>query len=479
MNELWSSPSVRLRSLIRERIHQPIFMLLIVVFAFILLFASVFPIKIEEMGSGEFFVENIIPSMYWVGVIVIVSATLLMIKFLEDRRFKMLFIFSLILLMVSIRIVFPAVFVTIPAYETDAKFYMNVVDSWATSGLDFGKEGNYQHDYPVSFLIASVFVKFGVPLEAFFRMAPFFIYAIDLILLYLLVVEIFPGNKSYSALSAFLLSFSSLGYWITVHYSPDLVGTLFYFLSLYFSVRFVLKDKLSAKALLPVLLSIFVLMLSHHLSLLYLIVTLFGFSFSAWFFKQPHLKRKAISFLLLGIYTYTLWFTYGSFVYPSFFNVYVYFQGFTSPSALMQQATLLDQVTFAIYPIFIFMLFIYEFLRLLKVRNLSDVVKLPKKFREARASEKPAEMSLVYTLGFVFVGFLFLVGFVIPATFPLRVLEVLLVGLYPVSSQTLIRVGSANPSKKKTVFMLAVLIFVTLTGIHRYYRQIQRSILFR
>jgi hypothetical protein len=467
---------VHLRPLIKKIVHHPIFMLSIVVFAFILSFVSVFPIKIQQMGSGTFFVENIIPLPYWVGIIIIVGTTFLMIRYLNDRCFKAVFVFSSIVLMISVRMVFPIIFTTVPAYEPDAAYYISVVSSWARTGLDFGAAGTYPHDFPMSFLIAFAFVKFGVPVDTFFRLAPFFIYSIELIILYLLVEEIIPEDKRCGAISAFLFSFSSMGYWITVHYCPDLVGSLFYFVSLYLSVRFAKKGEWNVKALSPVLLSIFVLILSHHLSTLYFIITIFGLAFSTWFFKTPKIKGKPISFLMLGVYTYTLWFAYGTIVYPSFFNIYVYFSGFGSVSSLAQQAPLLDNAAFAVYPIFILMLSALAFFELLKVRSLRDVIKLRSKLREA--SGENAKMSLVYSLGFVFVGILFLAGFAIPATLPVRVLEVLFVGLYPVSSLTLTKVACANPSKKKMIVMLVLVILVTLVAIHRYYSQIQRRVVF-
>lgn len=469
------STDVHLRSLIKKIVHHPIFMLSIVTFAFILAFASVFPIKIQQMGSGEFFVESIIPLPYWIGVALIEGTTFLMIRYLEDKRFRVLFIFSSILLMVSIRMVFPTVFTSVPAYEPDAANYMNVVSSWVTSGLNFGVAGNYQHDYPMSFLIAFVFAKLGVSVDTFFRVAPFFIYTIELIALYLIVGEIIPEDKRYGAVAAFLFSFSSLGYWVTVHYSPDLVGSLFYFASLYLSIRFAKNGEWTVRAVSPLLLSILVLILSHHLSTLFFIVTMFGLAFSTWFLKAPKIKGKPISFLLVGVYTYTLWFVYGTFVYPSFFNVYVYFSGFGSVSSLAQQAPLLDNMAFVVYPIFILILSALAFFELLKVRSLGDVFRLRSKLRQA--SGENTKLSLLYSLGFVFVGLLFLAGFAIPATFPLRVLEVLFIGLSPLSSLTLTKIGCANPSKKKMVLMLVLVLFVTLVDIHRYYSQIQRRVL--
>lgn len=464
---------VQLRS-IREIIRHPIFMLSLVILGFVLAFVFIFPIRIQQMGYGEFFVESILPLPYWIGVLIIAGTTFLMIRYLKDKRFKVLFIFSSIILMISIRMVFPTIFTSVPAYEPDDTIYMNVVSSWVTTGLNFGLPGTYQYDFPMSFLIAFALVKFGVPVDTFFRVAPLFIYSIELIFLYLIVGEILPEDKRYAAVSAFLLSFSSMGYWITVHYCPDLVGSLFYLVSLYLSIRFAKKGEWNVKAVSPILLSIFVLILSHHLSTVFFTVTMFGLSLSAWFFKTPKLKGKPISFLLLGVYTYTLWFAYGTLVYPSFFNVYIYFSGYGSVSSLASAAPLLEIVAFAVYPIFILILSAPAFFELLKVRNLRDVFRLRSKLREATGEN--TKTSLLYSLGFVFVGLLFLVGFAIPATFPPRMLEVLFIGLSPLSSLTLTKIACANPSKKKMVLMFVLVLFVTLVDIHRYYSEIQRRV---
>jgi hypothetical protein len=372
--------------------------------------------------------------------------------------------------------VFPIIFTSIPAYEPDATNYMNVVNQWVTTGIVFGSQQTYQHNFPMSFFIAFVVVKLGVPLDTFFRVAPFFIYALEAVILYLLVGELIPENRKLGAVSAFLFSFSSLGYWVTVHYSPDLVGSLFYFLALYLSIRFTKKGEWNLKALLPVLLSIFALILSHHLSTLYLIITLAGLSFSTWLFKPPQLKGRALSFFLLAIYTYTLWFAYGTFEYPSFFNVYVYLSGYGNLQSLVQGAGLLNNITFLIYPIFILALFAFGFLRTLNVRDLNDVIRLRKKFREARTMES-ANVPLVYSVGFVFVGLLFLAGLAVPVVQAPRILEALCLGAYPIASQTIMQFSGGNPSKKRMLLMLMVVLFVILAGVYRYDSQIQRRVL--
>jgi hypothetical protein len=459
----------------KKILYHPFFALVIVIIAFIAAFASILPIKITQMGLGDYWVEQVIPLPYWIAAIVIVSTVFFMLPRLGDRRFRAVFVFASILLMVCIRMVFATIVTTVPAYEPDAAFYMNVISSWARTGVNFGVVGNYQHDYPLSFLIGFVFTKLGLSVNLFFRIAPLCIYSFEIVLMYLLVGEVIPEDKRYAAVSAFLFSISSLAYWVTVHYCPDLVGTLFFFVALYLSVRFAKKGEWTAKAMSPVLLSIFLLILSHHLSTLYFIVTMFGLTFSLWFFKTPKIKGRSLSFFILGVFTYTLWFVYGTLVYPSFFNVYVYLSGFGSVTAAAQAAPFLVNAEFAVYPILISLLSLLGFFELLKVRSLRDLVKLRSKLKEAK---KEANMILVYSLGFVFIFILFLVGLPVAVIFAPRVLEVLFVGLYPVAGLALLKYVGDNPSKKKMAFILILLIFITIVVIHRYYNVEQRRVLF-
>lgn len=395
----------------------------------------------------------------------------------NDKRSRLVFVFISLILIIGFRLAFPVMFASIPAYEPDATNYMTEVSSWVRSGIDFGYAGQYQHDYPMAYLIAFTFIKFGVPFDTFFRVAPFAIYAIDLLILFLIIAEITPDNKKFAAVSVFLFSFSSLGYWVAVHYCPDLVGSLFFLVSLFLSVRFAKKGEWSLKALAPVLVSIVILILSHHLSTLYFILTMLGLALSTWYFNPQQIKGKALSFFMLGIFTYTSWFVYGTLMYPSFFNIYAYFSGgFGSPTGLAQQAGWFNNLTFAIYPAFIVGLFILELATIFQLKSPRDVLKLREKLREVRIRES-ANASLVFSLGFILVLGLFFIGFTAPVSFPTRVLEVLCIGMYPLSSQALMRISEGPHSKKKMLLILVILLIVVLTGVHRYYSQIQRRVI--
>jgi hypothetical protein len=459
--------------------NNPTVLLVIVVLAFVIALISLSSIKIVEMQPGEAWVLQVLPLPYWIGVAVITTAMFLMVKNLRQSRFQILFIASAILLITSFRIAFPVTVTSVPAYEPDATHYITVLSSWVNSGLDFGVQGNYQHNYPLSFIVGFTIIKLGVPLEPFFRWAPFFIYAVIIIMLFLLMQEIVPADKkrsAYSTVPVFLFSFSSLGYWVTVHYCPDLFGAMMYFISLYVAIRFAKTGTWNIRNLFPVLVSIFLLVLSHHLSTLYFIVTLFGFALAVWFFKPEMFRKNPLPFFILGIFTYTLWFVYGTLMYPDFFNVYVYFSGFTSVPQQTAIAGILNNITFAIFPVFIFGLFASQFFSIIGIKNpVILIYNFRKKLNEIRLKVSTDNL-LVFAAGFCLVLFLFAVGLGIPALFGSRILEVLLLGMYPLASAKLIELAESNSPKKRAI-ILVILLVVVLSGIYRYYSQIQRRII--
>ncbi len=439
---------------------------------------SLSSIKIDEMGTGEFYVEKVIPLPYWIGVSLIVCISFFSIKYLENNRSMYMYIFIVIILLVSFRMAFSVMFTSLIDFEPDSGHYIKILDSWIRNGVDFASSGHYEHDYPLAFIIAFVAIKLGVPMDLFLRISPFIIYTLACVLLFLIISEVFPIQKKIAAVSIFLFSFSSLGYWISVHYCPDLLGMLFFFLSLYLSIKFAKNGVWSFKYLAPVLFMIILLILSHHLSTLYFILTTLGLALSTWFFKPHQFKGKALSFFILGIFTYSIWFAYGTLLYPDFFNVYIYFSGFGSPTEQVQQASFLTNITFIIYPLFIIALFIIEAIKIYQIKSLRDIVDVRKKLGQIRLRESSNTL-LVFGIGFILILGLFIIGFAAPVSFPTRVLEVLCIGLYPLSSHGFLRIYENSSPKRRFLLLLLLIIvlFVAITGIHRYYSQIQRRVI--
>jgi hypothetical protein len=442
-------------------------------FGFILGLAGVTSIRIYGVGANEFFVEQVVPFSYWLGLVLVAGATAYLLLFYEKKNPMALVVLALMLLAVSIRMIFPGLFVSPPSYEPDTYYYMNVVDGWTKNGINFGEAGMYQHDFPMSFLIANVFVKLGVPVDEFFRWAPSFVYALDILLLYLIYKEIVPRTEGKNAVPVALMFFlvGTLKYFLTIEWCPNLVGATFLLLALLMSVRFSKKGIWKAKTILPVLATIFILILSHHLSILYLVITLFGLAIITQLYKIPELRGGSLSFFILAICTYTIWFAYGSYFYPSFFNIYNYLSGSAgSPAMAISGQGLLDRLTFFIQPVFVLIFSFWGLLRSFEIKDLSDLVPTIGKLIKRNTSFKEDErLLIVFAAGFFLIFLIMLAGVAIPDIYPDRVFDVLLVGMYPLAGLTFTRFCS-DGSKKRKVLLLVVLVLLVLVSTYRYNR---------
>ncbi|MDT8782050.1 MAG: hypothetical protein IAX22_05315 [Candidatus Bathyarchaeota archaeon] len=459
-----------------KSIKYPFIPLIIVIVAFVIALLSLFPISIEEMGRGDFWVEEIIPLPYWISVIIIVCSCFFMFQHLRDHKFRYSLLFSSIILIICIRMVFPIIFTTIPAYEPDATRYIDTLNSWVNIKLDFGIPGNYQHDFPLSFIIAFFFIKLGIPLDTFFRFAPLIVYGLIVTLLYLIIAEIHPQDKRVASVSAFLLSLSSLVGWITWHYCPQLIGALFFLIALLVAIKFAKKGAWTLRGILPVLISVCLLVLSHHLSTMLFIFVIAGLTFTAWYFESNYIKGKPLSFLIIGVFTYTFWFFYGNLMYPEFFNFAKYLIAHeVNAVSLVQQAPLIVNLTFAVYPVFILLLSLFGLIRLLGFTRPKDFFNIIKRLNYFK--KENSTMFLVYPLSFLSLGISFVLALAIPTMQAPRFLEVFFIGLYPLASLTMLKIGQVNNSKKKFVLVLLLLILIALVSVHRYYNQDQRRVL--
>ena len=447
------------------------------IIAFTLACVSLIGVKLSDMGSGEFFIEKITPLGYWIGITVLMTtATIAWNHFSKKESTPILFIFLSALLLFSVRMLFAEIFTNPIVYEPDVVMYDNTIRSWTTTGIDFGVQGNYQHDFPMAFLIAYSFVKLGVPLDVFLRYAPVFVSLLDFFLIYLILNKIDPQNKTCAATSVFIFAFSSLGYWIPANYCPQSIGTVFYFLSLYLTVSFAKKGTWTFRTIAPLFLSIFFLILSHHLSTLYFVLTLLGFAVSIRFFSKDtygDFRGKEIIPFIVAIFAYSFWFLYGNTFYPLFFNFQKYFSFQGSISGDIATSTTFDQITAIIYPLFVSSLFLYALVKSMEIRKRSDIRKIFAKLKDAQNRLGPY---LVYSFGFVFIAIFCAIGLVIAAVEPFRLLEITMISVLPISSQALISLRG-NPSRKKEILLLFMLNLILITSVHRYYRQIQRRVI--
>jgi hypothetical protein len=462
--------------------NNPLYLLLLQIFAFIIAFTSLLTIKIEAMGAGDFWVNQIIPIPYWICLVVLIIVTVSMIPRLNEKNYRVAFVFSSLLILVTVRMAFPTIFTTIPAYEPDTTRYMDVVNNWIGHGVYFGTPGAYQHDFPLSFLIAYSFIKLGLPIELFWRIAPFAIYILDGLLIYVIVNEISQKRENIAAISVFIFSLSSLGAWVSVHYCPDLVGSLFFLLSLYLSLRIAISGDWNFKNTILLLSSIVLLVLAHHLSTLYFIVTLLGLVLVAKFFKIRPFGR-AVPLLLISVFTYTFWFAYGNLMYNQFFNLANYFGDYGGYTAQVSQGTpLFIYCEYLAFPFFVICLSIYGFISLLKipsVRSFFGYFRLMKKPLSLinQVREKISDSLLIYNFGNILNIGVFFLGFVVSVIFNDRVLEILFIGFYPLASVTVLKCLGPKPSKKRILLIMLLFILIALVDVTRYYSAQQRRIL--
>jgi hypothetical protein len=107
-------------------------------------------------------------------------------------------------------------------------------------------------------------------------------------------------------------------------------------------------------------------------------------------------------------------------------------------------------------------------------KSLSTSIK--GKLREIRTRES-GDTLFVFSMGFILIFVLFLVGLPVPVLFGNRIMEVLFIGMFPLASQTLIGLAGEK-SWKKRALIIAILIAVVLVADYRYYSQIQRRVIF-
>ena len=160
-------------------------------------------------------------------------------------------------------------------------------------------------------------------------------------------------------------------------------------------------------------------------------------------------------------------------MYPSFFNIYSYFGQAGSALTLSVQANLFENFTFAIYPAFIFVLVILYLHETVGLRKILNFLKSPSRIIRPNSIKMELSTATQYSFGYILVFGLFLVGIAIPSIFAPRVLEVLMIGMYPVAAICLMKFTSGKVSRKKTIILFIIILIVVLLSTHRYYSQIE------
>jgi len=133
---------------------------------------------------------------------------------------------------------------------------------------------------------------------------------------YFLVNELLK-NKKIALLSALFLAVLYFHPYQTSHASPLTMGHFFMMLSLYFFVKYREKNIYAV----PLLFSTLLLIMSHHLTTYFYIISLIGIMFFENFYQKEwalSLKKDLIYIILTSILTFTYWAVVAKTVYNSF-----------------------------------------------------------------------------------------------------------------------------------------------------------------
>lgn len=454
--------------------------LILSLIGFLISFVSSTNINFEEMGTNQFFLFEMMPLTYWFGLVIIAIPLLLGILFLRDKLPPWVVLISCLFLGISMRITFSGPFTNPIAFSNDNAFYMNIIRPWTTGGIDFAVEGRYQHDFPLSFLISFIIIKLGVSIEFFFRWAPIVIFPINFIISYFIFKEILPRNKAFLAgVAVFLFTTSTLKFFMTANYCPNSIGSIFLLLSVFFSLRF-LKQGWTIKAVAFPLACIILLVLSHHLSIVYFVVLMFGLAFAAIFFQGKSNQGAEIRLFFIAIFTYTFWWAYSHIVYPSFFANYVFAMA-PAPTVIRVSGLVgLDLIVFIIQPFFISILFflgIFEYLRIRDFDNSKNILKsIPFYLKNIKQLKLEQTNNLLFfSLSSITILILLAMSFVATNLYSDRVLDILLFVFYPLSAKTLFNMTKGR-SRKVKVLLVIILVILILTSTYRYFRENQRAL---
>jgi hypothetical protein len=329
----------------------------------------------------------------------------------------------------------------------------------------------YPNTHPVSFVLAYSFLKIGVPIDFFFKWAPFAIYAIDLSLIYLVSKEINGGYAKLAALSAFLAAPSSMAQVIILWYSPHLLGSALFLLCLYLFLRISEMRETRMRLLIyyaAISISTLLLVSTHALATLYFIAVAGGWFLLGWVLKV--VRRGGTGARISGLwpmYTFVVWFIYANVLYRQRFEdwitgVYVALTG--APTYEFRAVTLtnffgmgpIDMISFLIYPSLVSGLVIYGIMQT-KGRKLADPV-------------------LVKTLAsIVLLGILFAFGLGARGlTYPLRIIELISLLCCPLAGKALGELLSSDRPKIVNLCVGIVILVVVLLSTHWMFRGVQR-----
>jgi hypothetical protein len=431
----------------------------------------------EVPVDGFFFLQNI-PFAYWLGICLLVLS-ILYVGCL-NKGWKWSVILSG-LLIISMRIVLNVGLTNSLNFDSIVRDVPNMI-SWLDHGIFF-IQNYYSQMFPLSYLIAYTFTSAGIPVNIFYEWAAIPIYLIDAYLVF--IIASLLVNKNQASLAVFLFALISLtveGGILTQFYNPQLIGSMFYLLSLYLTLRLVKTNVISWKGVSIACISIFLMILSHHLTVVYFILTISG----VWLISKTRLSLfSSLNFKIfpfLTIFTSIAWVAYSLVMYPEIFlswisdarNIILLGHKFVdinsvSLGAFLNQP-LFDMITFVAVPLFIGGLFLIYLGREWRSRaihsnKLSSILNI---FNDQLA---------FLTIGMIWIlGFIFLIGLIFNGLlYPIRNIEFILSLLAPIGAISLLDLLS-HRSIKVRILIILLAIIVTFLSIYWTYHIFQRTI---
>lgn len=426
----------------------------------------------------EFFFLQNLPFAYWLGVCLLVLS-IFYVSLLE-KGWKWGVILSGLLL-VSMRIVLSITLTNSLNFDSMVRD-VPIMTSWLNDGISF-IQGYYSQKWPLSYLIAYAFTSAGIPVDIFYEWAAIPIYLIDAYLVFLIASLLV--NKKKASLAVFLFALISLtveGGIITQFYNPQLVGSMFYLLSLYLTLRLTKTNVISWKEVSVLCISILLMIFSHHLTVIYFVFTVVG----VWLISKFRPSRfSGLNFKIypfVTIFTGAMWLVYSIIMYPTTFviwasnlrDIVLFRQVFHSINSVgvgdFMSQPLFDKISFMAIPIFIGGLFLIYLGQKWRLRAIdSNMLSF--------ISECFHDQPVLLTIGLVWVlGFTFVFGLAFNGVlYPIRNIEFILTLLTPIGAISLFNLLSHRSTKVRILIILLAVI-VTVISIYWTYHIFQRTI---
>jgi hypothetical protein len=433
-----------------------------------------------DIPPGEFFFFETIPFAYWIGIGLLVLS-ILYVGCLKEQAIRWGVLLSG-LLTTSMRIVLNMSLTNFLYYDALVD-YAPQITSWLHQGISF-IPGTYAHDWPLSFIVAYIFTKAGVPVNIFLEWAAIPIYFIEVYLVYLIASVILNKKDVSLAVLLFgLISLSSEGGLLTLFYNPQIVGGVFFLLSLYLTLKLATKKVTNWKTLSILCVSVFLMILSHHLTVIYFILTLLGIVLLSRIKKSRFLDLDFRIFSFLTIFTSVTWIAYSFIVYQARASDWInsllsiILAGRQYPDTFNSlglqsflKLPLLDSISFVIVPVFIGSLFIINIVK--TWRNSSNGLGRSRIF-----SWLFCDKAAFLTVGMILpLMFICIFGLVFNGLlYPIRIMAVVLFLLCPLGGETLTDLLSSK-SKRKRILIILLVIIVTFLGVFWTYRIVQRTV---